>query len=107
VRPTALGCRPEFEVFGGRHKDLLFFRSKAVVLALRLCFDWHPRHAEPHAGPSRTLQTKTPWYWAGRRISGKLTSAIALRPGDEIRIESERDNGEAAAFDYIELRREN
>ncbi len=36
----------------------------------------------------------------------RILSGIALRPGDEIRIEGVPDGGETAAIDYIEMERE-
>jgi hypothetical protein len=35
-----------------------------------------------------------------------VVPGIALRPGDEIRIEGMPDGGETAALDYIEIRSE-
>jgi alpha-glucuronidase len=52
------------------------------------------------------------WTAAGhiptRRIDSssstrRLITGVALRPGDEIRIEGTRDGGEAAALDYVEI----
>ena len=33
----------------------------------------------------------------------RVISGVALRPGDEIRIEGKPDGGEAAALDYLEI----
>jgi alpha-glucuronidase len=46
--------------------------------------------------PSARIDSSTSWR---RTIAG-----VALRPGDEIRIEGEPDGGEAAALDYVEVR---
>jgi alpha-glucuronidase len=40
----------------------------------------------------------------GTSSARRAVRGIALRPGDEIRIEGIRDGGEAAAIDYIEIR---
>ncbi|MCX6636064.1 MAG: hypothetical protein NT090_13440 [Acidobacteria bacterium] len=39
----------------------------------------------------------------GSSSSRRTVSGIALRPGDEIRIEGLPDGGETAAIDYIEV----
>jgi hypothetical protein len=36
--------------------------------------------------------------------SRRVVAGIALRPGDEIRIEGVRDGNETAALDYLEIR---
>ena len=51
---------------------------------------------------SNTIPTRKPdGHSSTRRRIGK----VALRPGDEIRIEGQPDGGEAAALDYIEIRK--
>ena len=37
------------------------------------------------------------------RAARRVVPGVALRPGDEIRIEGMRDGGETAALDYIEI----
>ena len=41
----------------------------------------------------------------GSSSSRRIISGVALRPGDEIKIEGIPDAGETAALDYIEIRR--
>jgi len=41
----------------------------------------------------------------GSSSSRRIISGVALRPGDEVRIEGIPDAGETAALDYIEIRR--
>jgi hypothetical protein len=42
----------------------------------------------------------------GTSSSRPVLAGIALRPGDEIRIEGAPDGGETAALDYVEVRPE-
>lgn len=42
----------------------------------------------------------------GTSSTRRVVTGIALRPGDEIRLEGFPDGGEDAAFDYIEIRPE-
>ncbi len=39
----------------------------------------------------------------GTSSSLRIVTGVALKPGDEIRIEGSPDGGESAALDYIEI----
>jgi len=39
----------------------------------------------------------------GSTSKSRIVRAVALRPGDEIRIVGAPDGGEAAAIDYVEI----
>ena len=46
-----------------------------------------------------------PTRWIDSSSSApRVTAAVRLKPGDEIRIEGAPDAGESAALDYIEFR---
>ncbi len=49
-----------------------------------------------------TIPTRKP---DGHSSMRRRIGVVALRPGDEIRIEGQPDGGEAAALDYVEIRR--